>query len=602
MPLVIDSKFRPFSFEELIRPLQMYKDSYDKVEDDYSNLATQTEQWKDIANQTQSPEAYAMYSKYANDLNNIVEDFSRGMTMQNRGQLGVIRRRYASEIIPIAKAATRKRELEDEQRKLMLQDPTRIWQRNASEMSIDELLKNPSATYGQSYSGQALMAQSSTIAQNLARGMLDYGLGKPIDEYTNTFIQRYGLKPSDIQDYLAGKPTATSAMLQRIHDQVLHSSGINTWNNKEATAKATEFINQGIWSAIGQASVQAMENYGTRKALDFQMQKDLMDYQKSLEPPETPETPETPPDDSLLPIDPRDLFTPSEQTELDRSIKEYSKYFYTKNGRTYLNQAGLDAYNKMVNKTWGVSPSGMPIMSKAEHSDFYKFLNSIGAGKYIIRGKQAGPGRIGNLWNQYIKSGNKAGDAMRYKEYNYKIAKEDQDVFMQSISSNTRGNSYDIVEFNADKGTPSFKSAGTISKENIVDGKFVPTDVRGSAYGLSVILSNGKQNIRIRMPKALQQKNQEDAISAYQSSAQFAAIAQKAKKALNVQNIEAAIEAYRSGILYGKKLTERQKELIRQWADAEQQYKEHVQNGQFLLSQLNAVNKTKPTEYNVIGR
>ena len=597
MPLVIDSKFRPFSFEELIRPLQMYKESYDKVEADYSNLAAQTEQWKDIANQTQSPEAYAMYSKYANDLNNIVEDFSRGMTMQNRGQLGVIRRRYASEIIPIAKAATRKRELEDEQRKLMLQDPTRIWQRNASEMSIDELLKNPSATYGQSYSGQALMAQSSTIAQNLARGMLDYGLGKPIDEYTNTFIQRYGLKPSDIQDYLAGKPTATSAMLQRIHDQVLHSSGINTWNNKEATAKATEFINQGIWSAIGQASVQAMENYGTRKALDFKMQKDLMDYQKSLE------TPETPPDDSLLPIDPRDIFTPSEQTEIDRNIKQYSKYFYTKNGKTYLNQAGLNAYNDMVGTVSGIGPGGIPIITrKTEHSDFYKFLNSIGAGKYIIRGKQAGPGRIGNLWNQYIKSGNKAGDAMRYKEYNYKIAKEDQDDFMQSISSNTRGNSYDIVEFNADKGTPSFKSAGTISKEDIVDGKFVPTDVRGSAYGLSIILSNGKQNIRIRMPKALQQKNQEDAISAYQSSAQFAAIAQKAKKALNVQNIEVAIEAYRSGILYGKKLTERQKELIRQWADAEQQYKEHVQNGQFLLSQLNAANKTKPTEYNVIGR
>lgn len=597
MPLVIDSKFRPFSFEELIRPLQMYKESYDKVEADYSNLAAQTEQWKDIANQTQSPEAYAMYSKYAKDLNNIVEDFSRGMTMQNRGQLGVIRRRYASEIIPIAKAATRKRELEDEQRKLMLQDPTRIWQRNASEMSIDELLKNPSATYGQSYSGQALMAQSSTIAQNLARGMLDYGLGKPIDEYTNTFIQRYGLKPSDIQDYLAGKPTATSAMLQRIHDQVLHSSGINTWNNKEATAKATEFINQGIWSAIGQASVQAMENYGTRKALDFKMQKDLMEYQKSLE------TPKIPSDDSLLPIDPRDIFTPSEQTEIDRNIKQYSKYFYTKNGKTYLNQAGLNAYNDMVGTVGGVGPGGMPVVTrKTEHSDFYKFLNSIGAGKYIIRGKQAGPGRIGNLWNQYIKSGNKAGDAMRYKEYNYKIAKEDQDDFMQSISSNTRGNSYEIVEFNEDKGTPSFKSAGTISKEDIVDGKFVPTDVRGSAYGISIILSNGKQNIRIRMPKALQQKNQEDAISAYQSSAQFAAIAQKAKKALNVQNIEVATEAYRSGILYGKKLTERQKELIRQWADAEQQYTEHVQNGQFLLSQLNATNKTKPTEYNVIGR
>lgn len=597
MPLVIDSKFRPFSFEELIRPLQMYKESYDKVEADYSNLAAQTEQWKDIANQTQSPEAYAMYSKYANDLNNIVEDFSRGMTMQNRGQLGVIRRRYASEIIPIAKAATRKRELEDEQRKLMLQDPTRIWQRNASEMSIDELLKNPSATYGQSYSGQALMAQSSTIAQNLARGMLDYGLGKPIDEYTNTFIQRYGLKPSDIQDYLAGKPTATSAMLQRIHDQVLHSSGINTWNNKEATAKATEFINQGIWSAIGQASVQAMENYGTRKALDFKMQKDLMDYQKSLETPTDP-----PVDDSSISPDPRDLFTPAEQSEVDTNLKQYSKYFYTKNGKTYLNNAGLREYNSML-PGYIMDEDGTFYLttSESEHTGFYKFLNSIGAGKYIRGGKQVGPGRIGNLWNQYIKRGNKAGDAVRYQEYNYKIAPKDQENFWQSLTSDNKGDSFDVVEFGTEKGKPLFKSAGTVSKETLMDEKFVPTAIRGSAYGMSVIMSNGKRNIRIRMPKALQQKKQEDALSAYQSAAQFTTIAQRAKKALNVKDISIALEAYRSGMLYGKRLTEQQKELIRQWADAEQQYKDHIQNGQFLLSQLNASNSTNTTEFNVIG-
>lgn len=597
MPLVIDSKFRPFSFEELIRPLQMYKESYDKVEADYSNLAAQTEQWKDIANQTQSPEAYAMYSKYANDLNNIVEDFSRGMTMQNRGQLGVIRRRYASEIIPIAKAATRKRELEDEQRKLMLQDPTRIWQRNASEMSIDELLKNPSATYGQSYSGQALMAQSSTIAQNLARGMLDYGLGKPIDEYTNTFIQRYGLKPSDIQDYLAGKPTATSAMLQRIHDQVLHSSGINTWNNKEATAKATEFINQGIWSAIGQASVQAMENYGTRKALDFKMQKDLMDYQKSLETPTDP-----PIDDSSISPDPRDLFTPAEQSEVDTNLKQYSKYFYTKNGKTYLNNAGLREYNSML-PGYARSKDGTlyPTTSKTEHTGFYKFLNSIGAGKYIRGGKQVGPGRIGNLWNQYIKRGNKAGDAIRYEEYNYKIDPKDQENFWQSLTSDNKGDSFDVVEFGTEKGKPLFKGAGTVSKEALEKEKFVPTEIRGSGYDMTVIMSNKKRNIRIRMPKALQQRKQENAKSAFGSAAYFSEIAQRAKKALNVQSIDVALEALRSGTLYGKKLTEQQKEFIRQWADAERQYKEHVQNGYFFMSQLNAANSTKPTEYNVIG-
>ena len=113
MQLVIDSKFRPFSYDELIKPLMQYKETYDKVEADYSNLAAQTEQWKDIANQTQSPEAYAMYSKYANDLNNIVDDFSKGMTLQNRSQLLAMKRRYASDIQPIARASEAMKEAND---------------------------------------------------------------------------------------------------------------------------------------------------------------------------------------------------------------------------------------------------------------------------------------------------------------------------------------------------------------------------------------------------------------------------------------------------------------------------------------------------------
>ena len=73
------------------------------------------------------------------------------MTLQTGNQLLNLKRRYASDIMPIGKAATRKKELMEEQRKLELQDP-RFWQRNAADISIDELMENPDATYGNSYS------------------------------------------------------------------------------------------------------------------------------------------------------------------------------------------------------------------------------------------------------------------------------------------------------------------------------------------------------------------------------------------------------------------------------------------------------------------
>lgn len=105
MNLVINSQFRPFTYDEMVKPLVQYKETYDKVEQDYSDLATQTEMWKDIVNQTNSPEAYAMYKGYSDQLNSIVEDFSKGMTLKNRSALLGMKRDYARNITPIARAS-----------------------------------------------------------------------------------------------------------------------------------------------------------------------------------------------------------------------------------------------------------------------------------------------------------------------------------------------------------------------------------------------------------------------------------------------------------------------------------------------------------------
>ena len=94
---------------------------------------------------------------------------------------------------------------------------------------------------------------------------------------------------------------------------------------------------------------------------------------------------------------------------------------------------------------------------------------------------------------------------------------------------------------------------------------------------------------------------QNQAINAYRSARKFSIVAQNASKKLNVYDLDVAKQAYYTGKLYGKPLTEEQRELIRQWNDAEEEYKNHVQVGQYNLSQLNQAIKTKPKEYESIG-
>ena len=105
MYLQLDTKFNPFTYDEMVKPLLYYKQAYDEAEAAYSDLATQTEAWKDIANREKSPEAFEMYQRYSGDLSRAVDDFSQGMTAKNRRALLGLKRRYAQDIAPIAKAS-----------------------------------------------------------------------------------------------------------------------------------------------------------------------------------------------------------------------------------------------------------------------------------------------------------------------------------------------------------------------------------------------------------------------------------------------------------------------------------------------------------------
>lgn len=285
MQLVIDSKFRPFSYDELIKPLMQYKEAYDKVEADYSNLAAQTEQWKDIANQTQSPEAYAMYSKYANDLNNIVDDFSKGMTLKNRSQLLAMKRRYASDIKPIENAANRRKELADEQRRIDAQDPTRLWQRRASDMSLDEFIHNPSADYGKGISGATLTAQVAAGASALAKEFRDNPekMRKLVGGDYYEYVKQRGFSSQAVLAAIMNNPDA-SPVLTNLVESTMDATGVKDWGSKSTIQQAYNYARQGLWNAVGQDEAQLVNNWRAQENLSnahaMARQKAAQEFQK----------------------------------------------------------------------------------------------------------------------------------------------------------------------------------------------------------------------------------------------------------------------------------------------------------------------------------
>lgn len=257
MNIRITSKFRPFSFDELLKPMAIYKEAYDKAEEDYNSLAVQTEQWRDIANQTKSPEAYAMFNKYATDLQTATENFSKGMTLQNKGQLLAMKRRYASDILPIAKASEAMKEANEFRMKM---GPDAIFEVGEYN-SLDKFLHGKTAN-NKYLSRDALTKRTAAMTEAaMTSAMKDPEFQKALGNQYWMLTQHTGGSYEDLKAAIANNAQAQNRFAE-IKTQVMKDAGYDRYDTmgKQAIEDA---INTGLYAGLDKParSFQANQAY-----------------------------------------------------------------------------------------------------------------------------------------------------------------------------------------------------------------------------------------------------------------------------------------------------------------------------------------------------
>lgn len=232
MYITINSEFRPFTYDELTKPLNDYTEAYNKVEEQYSTLAQQTEAWKNIVTQENSPKAYAMYKKYSDELNAVVEDFSRGMTIQNRSKLSGLKSRYASEITPIANAYNAMQEANKYRETVRAKDGSAVFVKDRYN-SLDDFLNGNQAdnTY---ISGDEI--QKNVTARVLSQSYTDY----------NNLVNS-GVKPDKAIQIVASGNNQSIADI--IADEQ-SSLGIDSFDT-QGQAKLNNAILAGVQQGLG---------------------------------------------------------------------------------------------------------------------------------------------------------------------------------------------------------------------------------------------------------------------------------------------------------------------------------------------------------------
>lgn len=269
---VNSAKFKPFSYQEMLQPVQAYTQAYNEVQDGLGELGAKADVFDQLANQQTDPITHARYKQYSDELTKQAELLAtQGLNPISRQGLTDLKRRYSKDIIPIEQAYTKRQGWIDAQMKGKMADSTLIVE-DASGFSLDDIIANP-AMAPNSYSGREITNMSAQASVAIAKDMRDNPRkwSKILeDQYYETRLSKGATKEEVIATLM--KDANSNPELRKIMEDTIAATGISDWRGvKDAEGNLTDygkqimgqveyFAGQGLWSSIGDTTYQTLAN------------------------------------------------------------------------------------------------------------------------------------------------------------------------------------------------------------------------------------------------------------------------------------------------------------------------------------------------------
>ena len=513
--LVINSQFKPFSYQEMLAPTLMATQAHQELENQYGELATKASVWEEMANEQTDPYAYKMYKTYANDLEEQAGQLAReGLNAASRRDMLNMRARYSKEITPIEQAYAARQKQAEQQQQALLQDPTLMLSRRASTTSLDDYIRNPQLAY-EAYSGKLITAQAASAASALAKEMQE----KPRkwrsilgNSYYETMMQK-GFSSQAVLQAIQDNPDA-APQLTRIVEDAINSSGVRNWGDQATIARAIDYAKQGLWSAVGETQYQTLDNWRAKMAEQEAMQKRAEKRAAAAKEAES----------NKYKVNPLPLRSEQEIGASNKKVQDYINKGYlkrTKAGLT-ITQRGLSelrgANRTPIVQSWESYKRQHPGATKSSYdtmvaevksiasrpSEFYQWYNKNIGGYNIRTGKVATPTTRLNAYEHSIKQG--SYDVYHSTEYDRQLPSTYGTEYTKQIWSaapTKDGEKYlQGIDFNGKNGWSNTKK---YTKEDLED--YEVTNIRHSRWGDTAILQSSKSGkndvIRVKIPKGI---------------------------------------------------------------------------------------------------
>lgn len=212
---VINSSFRPYSQEEILKPLIAYRDAFKETEDAYIDLSDKADKFKYLSESLpENSKARQIYEGYANELSAQAQDLaSNGLSMGNRRALVGLKRRYNGEIGRLNEAdQALQKELE---RRRDEKDTSMLYGTN--NLNIDMFLDHNIPNLYK-ISGNDLSTLGENMGKAVSSRQYNYEeAGSLFGNQYNIFKETQGIRPEDLDAWMAtaGNELADNILVER---------------------------------------------------------------------------------------------------------------------------------------------------------------------------------------------------------------------------------------------------------------------------------------------------------------------------------------------------------------------------------------------------
>ena len=200
---VVDSSFQPFSMQELLTPMMMYKEAYEQSENTYNDLTDKADKFKYLSETLpEGSQARRIYEGYANELNKQATDLAQnGLNMGNRRALTNLKRRYQGEIGRLVSADEAMQEERKLRRTMNAKDSSMLYAMD--NLAIDDFLDgNTPNLYN--ISGTELYTRGAAAGKAASSRVYHAGdEGSTLNGYYRKWVERNGYSKESMDAFRA---------------------------------------------------------------------------------------------------------------------------------------------------------------------------------------------------------------------------------------------------------------------------------------------------------------------------------------------------------------------------------------------------------------